>query len=139
MNIVGLTDRQLQYIKRCASTLPVPPPNQAKGRRKGAIDKVTRIIKEAILLAGEKQGNKLARKAKEPPEGLVSYLKWLAAEHPQSYAALLGKVLPMQVEHSRGSTIEYKTVEELQSALRERGLPVDRIYPLLRFEPKKRA
>ena len=31
------------------------------------------VIKEAILLAGEAQGNKLARANEEVPEGLVSY------------------------------------------------------------------
>jgi hypothetical protein len=64
-------------------------------------------------------------------------LKWLADKHPQSYAALLGKVLPMQIEHSRTIVGDYKTVEELQQALRDRGLPVERIYPMLEFEPIK--
>jgi hypothetical protein len=42
-------------------------------RRDGVPNKLTRIIKEAILLAGEAQGNKLARANEEVPEGLVSY------------------------------------------------------------------
>jgi hypothetical protein len=78
------------------------------------------FIKEAILLAGEAQGNKIAAANKEPREGLVSYLKHLAANHPQSYAMLLGKVLPMQIERLSTTTAEYKTVEELQQALRAR-------------------
>jgi hypothetical protein len=101
------------------------------GRPPGVPNKLTRIIKEAILLAGEAQGNKIAAANKEPREGLVSYLKHLAANHPQSYAMLLGKVLPLQIERLSTTTAEYKTVEELQQALRERGLPVERIYPLL--------
>jgi hypothetical protein len=71
-------------------------------------------------------------------EGLVSYLKWLADKHPYSYAMLLGKVLPMQIEHSRTLTGDYKTVEELKQALRDRGLPVELIYPMLEFAPIKR-
>jgi hypothetical protein len=59
--------------------------------------------------------------------------------HPQSYAMLLGKVLPLQIERLSTTTAEYKTIEELQQALRERGLPVERIYPLLNFKPKERA
>jgi hypothetical protein len=109
------------------------------GRPPGVPNKLTRIIKEAILLAGEAQGNKIAAANKEPREGLVSYLKHLAANHPQSYAMLLGKVLPLQIERLSTTTAEYKTVEELQQALRERGLPVERIYPLLNFKPKERA
>jgi hypothetical protein len=65
------------------------------GRPPGVPNKLTRIIKEAILLAGEAQGNKLARANKEVPEGPCElFVKWLADKHPQSYAALLGKVLP---------------------------------------------
>jgi hypothetical protein len=108
------------------------------GRPPGVPNKLTRIIKEAILLAGEEQGNAIADAKKEPREGLVSYLKHLAANHPQSYAMLLGKVLPMQIEHSRTISADYKTVEELKQALRDRGLPVERIYPMLEFEPIKR-
>jgi hypothetical protein len=114
-------------------------PPKTMGRPPGVPNKLTRIIKEAILLAGEAQGNAIATAKKEPREGLVSYLKDLADKHPRSYAMLLSKVLPMQIERVSSATAEYKTVEELQQALRERGLPVDRIYPLLKFEPKKRA
>ena len=46
--------------------------------------------------------------------------------------------MPMQVERATKEVdVPYKTVEELQ-ALRDRGLPVERIYPLLEFEPLKR-
>jgi hypothetical protein len=46
--------------------------------------------------------------------------------------------MPMQVEATnKDADVPYKTVEELQQALRDRGLPVERIYPLLEFEPIK--
>src|SRR5260370_41182590 len=96
-------------------------PPKTMGRPPGVPNKLTRIIKEAILLAGEAQGNKIAAANKEPREGLVSYLKHLAANHPQSYAMLLGKVLPMQIERLSTTTAEYKTVEELQQALCDHG------------------
>jgi hypothetical protein len=48
------------------------------------------------------------------------------------------RVMPLQVEATdKDADVPYKTVEELQQALRERGLPVERIYPLLEFEPIK--
>ena len=108
------------------------------GRPPGVPNKLTRIIKEAILLAGEAQGNKIAAANKEPREGLVSYLKHLAANHPQSYAMLLGKVLPMQIERLSTTTAEYKRSRSCSRHC-ERGLPVERIYPLLNFKPKERA
>ena len=39
--------------------------------------------------------------------------------------------------HNKEGDVPYKTVEELQQALRDRGLPVERIYPMLEFEPIK--
>ena len=45
--------------------------------------------------------------------------------------------MPMQVEratNNKEGDVPYKTVEELQQALRDRGLPVERIYPMLEFE-----
>jgi hypothetical protein len=97
---------------------------------------MTRMLKEAILLAGENVGNQLAETAKEEQKKLVSYLEWAAMKQPAAYLALLGRVMPMQVEATnKDADVPYKTVEELQQALRDRGLPVERIYPLLEFEP----
>jgi hypothetical protein len=46
---------------------------------------------------------------------------------------------PMQVEKTEEEVdVPYKTVEEVKQALRDRGLPVERIYPMLEFEPIKR-
>ena len=51
--------------------------------------------------------------------------------------ALLGRILLMQVEKTdKEVDVPYKTVEEVQQALRERGLPVERIDPMLEFEPR---
>jgi hypothetical protein len=84
---------------------------------------MTRMLKEAILLAGENVGNQLAKTAKA------------AMRQPATYLALLGRVMPLQVEKTEKEVDVYKTVEEVKQALRERGLPVERIYPLLEFEP----
>jgi hypothetical protein len=52
--------------------------------------------------------------------------------------ALLGRIMPMQVEKTEKEVDVYKTVEEVKQALRDRGLPVERIYPMLQFEPAGR-
>ena len=61
------------------------------GRPKGSRNKVSGLLKEAILLAAENAGNQIGN------EGLVSYLEEQAIQHPAAFMTLLGKVLPMQV------------------------------------------
>ena len=89
-------------------------------------------------MAGEDVGNKIADEAKQERKGLVSYLEWVAIKHPPAYVQLLARVMSTQIETSTKQSESYKTVEELQQALRDRGLPVERIYPMLEFAPIKR-
>lgn len=65
------------------------PPAAGKGRPKGALNKTTALLKDAILQAAEKAGDK---------GGMVGYLHKQARENPTAFMTLLGKVLPMQVE-----------------------------------------
>jgi hypothetical protein len=90
---------------------------------------MTRILKEAILMAGENVGNQLAKTAKEEQKGLVSYLEWAAMKQPATYLALLGRIMPMQVEKIEKEVDVYKTVEEVKQALRDRGLPLEHPKP----------
>lgn len=62
--------------------------NAGKGRPKGALNKRTALLKDAILEAAEKAGDK---------RGMVGYLTDQAHENPTAFLSLLGKVLPMQV------------------------------------------
>ena len=64
------------------------------GRPKGVPNKTTSILKDAILRAAEKAGNKVG------DDGLISYLEEQAEKNPGPFMSLLGKVLPMQVEGS---------------------------------------
>lgn len=60
------------------------PPAAGKGRPKGAVNKLTRTIKEAIEISFEKVGG-------------ADYLAQMAVEQPVAYMTLLGKVLPTQI------------------------------------------
>jgi|GEM_PF-5770427 len=60
-------------------------------RPKGTPNKVTALLKDAILKAAEEAVNKTGG------NGLVSYLEQQEIEHPGSFMTLLGKVLPMQI------------------------------------------
>ena len=57
------------------------------GRRAGTLNKTTKIVKEAILEAFEEVGG-------------VDYLALMATEEPKAFLSLLGKVLPLQVNHA---------------------------------------
>ena len=72
------------------------PPAAGMGRPKGAVNKTTALLKDAILKAAENAGGK---------EGLVGYLQVQAAANPGPFMALLGKVLPMQVTGEDGEAI----------------------------------
>lgn len=60
------------------------------GRPKGVPNRTTTLLKDAILQAAGEAGG---------PEGLVGYLKFVAADNPAAFTSLLGKVLPLQVNH----------------------------------------
>lgn len=64
--------------------------NAGKGRPKGSPNKTTALLKDAILQAATNAGG---------PDGLVGYLELQAAANPGPFMSLLGKVLPMQVNH----------------------------------------
>jgi hypothetical protein len=61
---------------------------------KGTPNKVSRVLKDAILQAAELAGGR---------EGLVGYLKTQAEKNPGPFLGLLGKVLPMTVDGGVGA------------------------------------
>lgn len=66
-----------------------PKRQKTGGRAAGTPNKTTALLKDAILKAAEKAGDK---------GGLVGYLTTQASANPAAFMTLLGKVLPMQVE-----------------------------------------
>jgi hypothetical protein len=62
------------------------------GRKRGAPNKMTALLKDAILEAAQQAGG--------DTDGLVAYLKQQAMENPSSFMPLLGKVLPLQAKGS---------------------------------------
>ncbi|WP_019224116.1 hypothetical protein [Bartonella rattaustraliani] len=75
------------------------PPNAGKGRGKGALNMSTRLLRDAIIEAGERAGGKYGN------DGLVSYLEKQAVRCPHAFLSLLGKVLPIQLTGQNGGAI----------------------------------
>lgn len=125
------------------------------GRPRGQANRNTRLLKDAILLAGavtadrfvmreiielskiealDKDGERIAGELEgcvEEHGALVGYLSWLAEHHPAVYGSLLGRVLPLQVKINSHKDIEYKSLEEIQREIADLKLPMDRLMPLL--------
>ena len=72
-------------------TLEIGKGKPGPGRPKGKPNRTTTLLKDAILQAAGNAGG---------PDGLVGYLERQANENPGPFMALLGKVLPMQIEGS---------------------------------------
>ena len=88
--------------KQVAASGKPKPPAAGKGRPKGAKNKTTALLKDAILKAAEQAGGK---------DGLVGYLKIQAEANPGPFMALLGKVLPMQITGEGGGPIQVSRIE----------------------------
>jgi hypothetical protein len=68
-------------------------------------------------------------------DGMTGYLEWLGLTHPRTFASLLGRVLPTQLNIKTTSSLKvtYKMVAETRQALEERG-----INDLMLEAPKKK-
>lgn len=99
--------------KQQTATEKRKPPNAGKGRPKGSANKTTAALKDAILAAAEAVGSD-----GEGNEGLVGYLKMVAANDMKAFSGLLGKVLPMTVQGTgpNGEHVFKKIVVEVVQA-----------------------
>ena len=86
--------------KKVTDTARRKPPAAGKGRPKGAVNKLTKTIREAVEISFAQVGG-------------ADYLAQMAVEQPVAYMTLLGKVLPQQVEMSGkdGAAIQLEQVK----------------------------
>ena len=88
---------------------------ERRGRKAGVPNKIPPLLKVAVLEAASQLGFDGMGK-----DGLVGYLQRLALYYPESFAPLLGRVLPLQASVDVPEKVTYRTVEEFQAALKEK-------------------
>jgi hypothetical protein len=81
-------------------------PANRGGREKGAPNKVTTRLKDAILAAAEQAGG---------DGGLVKYLHEQARMNPGHFMTLLGKVLPLQVQGDKDAPLNARVTVAWES------------------------
>jgi hypothetical protein len=125
------------------------------GRKPGTPNRTTQQLKDAILEAADRLGYireepKLDDKGKPTGEielvhdgkdATVGYLMWLGKHNPASFAALLARVLPIQLnqkqEQKQKAPVRYETYEEVKAALIAKGWSPDMLAAVERsMEPK---
>jgi hypothetical protein len=107
-----------------------PPPG-----RKGSINKHTRILKDAVMLAAELEGQDGQGKGK-----LVGFMRKVAQEDLRAFVMLLARVIPLQVEtktmEPEKKRTTYKSVAEVQRELASRGVSMDIMFKIMTAEPE---
>src|SRR5262249_62321212 len=113
------------------------PPGYKGPGRKGKPNKFTKLIKAAVLDAGENAGEFLRRAKLCGSEGMTGYMEWLAINHPAVFGALVGRIYPSQIDVVVEDTrrTPYQSLLEAREALERRGLSAERVLPRLTFEP----
>jgi hypothetical protein len=114
------------------------------GRRQGSPNRTTGLLKEAVLLAAELEGDVSLQEFKTAAQlhregdleaakrgGLVGYLRYVARYHPPSFVTLLGRVLPLQVRVDARTESVIRTVGEIREEMARRGVPLEAVVPLL--------
>jgi hypothetical protein len=103
------------------------PRYPGSGRKPGQRNKHTSLLKECILMAATIEG--MNGKGKE---GLTGFLRRIAKEDLRAFAMLLGRVLPLQIDHRTNMRVEvtYKTIEEVRRELEERGITFEAVQRL---------
>jgi hypothetical protein len=82
-------------------------------RKLGAVNRITRELKEAIFAACKKHGSD-----GEGSDGLLGYMFMLARDEPKTMGALLGRLLPMEMSGSfERHVVPSRAVLELGDAI----------------------
>jgi hypothetical protein len=111
-----------------------PPRHFSKGtagRKRGSINYITAIMKDAVLRGAAESDR---ARAKDPSGGLIAYLKSVADEFPTAYMRLLARLIPhdLRLQMRAEMAITPQSAQEIRDELRSRGIPIDRLFDVPR-------
>lgn len=93
-NLKAVSLNAMTDTKKVQNTVKRMPPAAGKGRPKGAKNKLTTTVREAILAAFDEVGG-------------ADYLVQQAMDNPVAFMSLLAKILPTQIDlKSKGEPIK---------------------------------
>lgn len=93
------------------------------GKPAGVRHLLNKSVKECILEAAARLGSDGKGR-----DGLVGFMMSVGRRHPTHLLALIGKVLPLQLQAPDFENHRFRSIEEVQAELRARGIPVERIF-----------
>ena len=108
-------------------------PRGYMGRPLGSPNKVTRLVREAILMAAEMEGSDGKGEG-----GLVGYLREIARTEKKAMATLIGRVLPLQIAGSPDAPVQVLHLDPAQ--LEDLSQPelrlLERVFTQKKQQPK---
>jgi len=101
------------------------------GRPPGAVNRITRTMKNAAVAAAEELGNlhvdDWAEHIKLPdPDGMKHYFKVMAVREMRTFAIFLARIMPLNV--ATNTAREMLTHQQMLERLKEAGLPIELIH-----------
>jgi hypothetical protein len=105
-----------------------PGRGKTGGRQPGVHNRTTRLLKEALILAAELEGRDGRGKGE-----LVGFLRRVANEDIRTFAMLLGRVIPLQVDTKNDTRVEvaYDTIDDVRRDLEAQGINLDMLKKAL--------
>jgi len=98
------------------------------GMVKGQVTKEKRLLRELLLQAAELEGSDGKGK-----DGILGLLRRLAKEDLKTFALLLGRVMPLQLDVRSDVKVDvtYRSVAEVKKDLEERGISIELISEIM--------
>ena len=91
------------------------------------VNKVPKLLKEALMIAAELEGSNEKGK-----DGLTGFLRMMAREDLRSFAMLLGRIIPLQINTKGDLRVEvtYRNMDDVRAALADRGISLNQLVPM---------
>ena len=101
------------------------------GRDVGQVNRYTRVLKEAIIIAAEEHGRNGNGKDK-----LIGFMRKVIDEDLRTFCMLMGRAMPLQVETREDGPKEviYATVDEVKREMASKGISFDVMIRMMRDE-----